>query len=87
MLIIDASSMIYAWDNYPITQFPKFWEWEQAQVESHELQVPSVAFGEVPHKTPDCCAWLNDHGCVVIPETNEILVAAMQIKALLGIER
>ena len=52
MLIIDASSMIYAWDNYPIVQFPKLWEWEQAQVESQELQIPSVAFGEVSHKIP-----------------------------------
>ena len=86
MLIIDASSMIYAWDNYPIEQFPRLWEWEQAQVESHELQIPSVAFDEVSHKIPDCCGWLNEHGCMVVPETNQILVTAMQIKALLGIE-
>jgi hypothetical protein len=68
MLIIDASSMIYAWDNYPIEQFPRLWEWERAQVESHELQIPSVAFDEVSHKIPDCCGWLNDHGCMVVPE-------------------
>jgi Domain of unknown function (DUF4411) len=86
MLIIDASSMIYAWDNYPIEQFPRLWEWEQTQVESHELQIPGVAFDEVSYKIPDCCDWLNDHGCMVVPETNEILVTAMQIKALLGIE-
>lgn len=86
MLIIDASSMIYAWDNYPIAQFPKVWKWTETQVEGRELQIPGVAFEEVSHKLPECCAWLNDHDCVIVAETNDILMTALRIKDLLGIQ-
>ena len=32
MQTFDASSMIYAWDNYPIEQFPPLWDWMGVQV-------------------------------------------------------
>jgi hypothetical protein len=61
MQVFDASSMIYAWDNYPISQFPPLWEWMASQIEAKELVMPSVAFDEVNHKTPDCGEWLKDN--------------------------
>jgi hypothetical protein len=42
--------MIYAWDNYPVRQFPGLWEWMATQIEERKLVMPSVAFEEVAHK-------------------------------------
>jgi Domain of unknown function (DUF4411) len=42
MQVFDASSMIYAWDNYPMRQFPGLWEWMATQIEEKKLVMPSV---------------------------------------------
>jgi hypothetical protein len=83
--MFDASSMIYAWDNYPFQQFPGLWEWMAAQIESGRLIMSSIAFEEVENKTPECGAWLETVGIGVIEIDNAILSEAMRIKALLGI--
>jgi len=54
MQVFDASSMIYAWDNYPVKQFPALWKWIAGQIEQKLLVMPRVAFEEVAGKTPDC---------------------------------
>ena len=66
MRVFDASSMIYAWDNYPMLQFPGLWEWMASQIETELLMMPRVAYEEVAHKTPDCQIWLD--------ENNELLM-------------
>ena len=58
MQVFDASSMIYAWDNYPVHQFPGLWDWMASQIKGKQLVMPSVAFEEVEHKAPDCGEWL-----------------------------
>jgi hypothetical protein len=58
MQVFDASSMIYAWDNYPIKQFPPLWKWIAQQIKERLLVMPRVAFEEVADKTPDCGDWL-----------------------------
>ena len=85
MRVFDASSMIYAWDNYPIGQFPGLWEWMASQIEANELVMPTVAFEEVMHKTPDCGEWLNDNNLQQLAISNAILHDAKRIKGLLGI--
>lgn len=60
MPAFDASSMIYAWDNYPVRQFPGLWEWMAVQIEEKRLVMPIVAFEEVENKIPDCGEWLKD---------------------------
>lgn len=86
MRAFDASSMIYAWDNYPIDQFPGLWEWIAEQVGAQQICMPDVALDEVLNKVPECCAWLKENGLLVIPIGNAAVREAMRIKDLLGIE-
>ncbi len=85
MLVFDASSMIYAWDNYPLSQFPGLWEWMASQIKAEELVMPSVAFEEVNHKTPDCGNWLKDNNLKQLAIDNAIAQDAKRIIGLLGI--
>lgn len=85
MRVFDASSMIYAWDNYPLQQFPGLWEWVADQIEQGELAIPSVALDEVAHKAPECAEWLKACDIEVLDISNAILQDAMRIKNLLGI--
>ncbi len=85
MHVFDASSIIHAWDNYPIENFPPLWEWMAGQVASGEFAIPQVALEEVVKKSPDCGEWLKDCGITVLPLTNAVLQQAVAIKHLLGI--
>jgi predicted nucleic acid-binding protein len=85
MQVFDASSTLFAWDNYPIAQFPKLWEWIGDLVIRGEIVFSVVAFTEIGHKSPDCCAWLDQHGAQKLPVTNAIVAAALAIQAALGI--
>lgn len=85
MLVFDASSMIYAWDNYPEKQFPPLWKWMTAQVEQEVLVMPKVAFEEVEHKASDCAKWLKERNLVRLEITNSILQDANRIKGLIGV--
>lgn len=85
MQVFDASSMIHAWDNYPEQQFPGLWEWLAGRVEAGELKMSRVAFDEVGHKVPECCAWLRRSGIQLLDVSNGIALEASRIKALLGI--
>lgn len=73
MQVFDASSMIYAWDNYPVRQFPPLWEWMAGQIE------------EVENKTSDCAEWLKDNDLERLEVSNVIMQDAMRTKGLLGI--
>lgn len=85
MRVFDASSMIHAWDNYPVRQFPPLWGWMASQVEAKELLMSSVAFDEVNHKAPDCGEWLRNNNLERLAISNAILQEAKRIKGLLGI--
>ena len=85
MLVFDASSIIYAWDNYPVEQFPRLWVWIRDQIHRNLIQLPFVAFAEVAHPAPDCAAWLDASGLIRIAMTNDILLDALRIKTVLGI--
>ena len=85
MPIFDASSMIHAWDNYPLGQFPGLWEWMATQIDNRLLMMPNVAFEEVAHKTPDCGDWLRANNLERLDISNAVVQEAMRIKKLLGI--
>jgi len=84
MPVFDASSIIYAWDNYPIRQFPGLWDWIGEQIAEKKLAMPRVAFDEVAHKTPECAVWLKDD-IELVEINNSVLNQAMAIKSLVGI--
>lgn len=84
--VIDASSIIHGWDNYPPEQFPRLWKWVAEEIESKELQIPRVAFDEVKGKLAECADWLRDTGIEKLVENEDILKFAVTIHSLLGIE-
>ena len=83
--IFDASSLIYAWDNYPPEHFPPLWRWIAQQIGEGDFAVPQVAYEEIAAKTPECRDWLRDVGVRRLPPTAEILQRALDIKRLLAI--
>lgn len=85
MRIFDASSIIYAWDNYPIGIFPRLWDWIAEEVNSQNIVISTVALDEVSHVSPECGMWLKDNEINQIPVSNSILNTAMEIKEKLGI--
>ncbi len=85
MVAFDASSMIHAWDNYPLDNFPPLWNWFANEIASQHIVIPQVAFEEVERKVPDCGRWLRDNNIHRIQISNDILEEASRIKHLLGI--
>ena len=85
MQAFDASSMVYAWDNYPIRQFPGLWEWISEQIAKRILLIPDVALEEVSKEAPECGQWLKESSIKLLDVNNAIVQDAMRIKGLLGI--
>lgn len=82
----DASSMIYAWDNYPIGHFPPLWEWMAGQIGRKMFSMPAVAYEEVKRREPDCYEWLRGNEIRCFDVTNEVIQESLVIKKLLGIK-
>ena len=78
--------MLYAWDNYPIEQFPGLWDWMTQRVAEGLIKMSEVAVDEVSHKARECAAWMRQAGLQKLDVTEPILAEAMRIKDLLGIE-
>ena len=86
MHTLDASSILHAWDNYPLTQFPGLWDWLAGEIQAQRLSIPTVALEEVGHKSPDCATWLKNQNIRRLPMGNAVLQAAKQIKDEVGIQ-
>lgn len=85
MQTLDASSIIYAWDNYPNLQFPGLWRWLASQMAQVELTIPAVALAEVVAKSPACGAWLKEAKVQVLQESTQSLRIATSIQTALGV--
>lgn len=85
MRVLDASAIIYAWDNYPPAQFPGLWGWLGNELKTHELAIPVVALEEVGHKLPECAQWLKSAEVLRLPISEAVLLTAMKIKDALGV--
>lgn len=86
MRAFDTSSIVYAWDNYPIEQFPRLWEWLGQQCANEEISMSAIALDEVVYVSPECCEWLHEAGIKKLPVTNSIVQMALELKVSLGIE-
>jgi len=81
----DASSIIHAWDHYPLKQFPRLWEWLGDEFNAQRFTMPEIAEGETKKRDVDCHKWLRQNNVRIIPMSPEILSKALEIKASLGI--
>ena len=85
MHMFDASSTIYGWDNYPLAQFPRLWDWLGSQIGAGLVTLSETADKEVCSKLPDCGQWLKGQGLAVVVNTPATLQEASRIKTLLNI--
>lgn len=86
MRIVDASSIVQAWDSYPIEIFPPLWGWLAGEVAAGQLRFPDVAFGEIGHVCPECAEWLRGNAVQIAGTDASTVAAAMTIKNLMGIQ-
>ncbi len=81
-ILIDASAIIYGWDNHPIELpiFDKLWEWlSEEQIANNTIGMVKENFEEVEKVSPDCHQWLKDKGIAVINVNNQVLQKAYNV--------
>ena len=87
MYLFDASSIIHAWDNYPIDNFPPLWDWIAKEFNENKFMISKIAYDpEIKKNSPDCANWLKKAGMARLEISNNILQIASAIKKLLDIK-
>ncbi|MBB3117714.1 DUF4411 family protein [Pseudoduganella violacea] len=85
MQVFDTSSIIYAWDNYPIEQFPNLWGWLAQELNASRICLSEVVSSEILGVSSECSQWLHSLAISYLPVNDAILQEALRIKALLQI--
>lgn len=85
MPAFDTSSIIHAWDHYPLKQFPGLWKWLGEEFKTGRFVMSVIADDETRQRDKDCHAWLHAHCVQTTPITPAILNDALKIKTVLGI--
>lgn len=86
MRAFDASSILHAWDNYPIEVFPPVWDWLAEEIQSSAVVISDTALEEVGHRNEACRDWIKDVPIQRIDTDQEVLLVAEHIKQSLGIK-
>ena len=58
MRSMDTSSIIHAWENYPISMFPHLWAWFAEEIKTKNLIFSEVVAKELRPKSDECLAWI-----------------------------
>jgi predicted nucleic acid-binding protein len=85
LLAFDTSSIIHAWDHYPLKQFPGLWKWLGEESNAGRFVMSAIAYDETKQRDTDCHAWLHQQRVNILAVTQQILEDALQIKKALGI--
>lgn len=86
MLVIDASSIIYGWHNYPINQFPGLWAWLSNEIQKESLSISEVALEEVGDICTECADWLIDQNIKKIYVNEQIIQTSKDIANLFALK-
>lgn len=87
MRVLDASSALHAWDNYPIDNLPTLWLWLESELSTGRIVIPRVAFDEIGHISPECRQWLHDIAGFNPVEVDNVVVSyAMLINREIGVQ-
>jgi hypothetical protein len=87
MRVLDASSALHAWDNYPIENLPTLWSWLDSEISGGKIVIPRVAFDEIGHISPECRRWLHDIRGFAPVEVNNIIASyALLINGEIGVQ-
>jgi predicted nucleic acid-binding protein len=86
MRVLDASSAIHAWDNYPIENLPTLWLWLESEIAEGGIVIPRVAIDEISHISPQCRQWLHDiNGFMPVEVDNLIASHSLLINGEIGV--
>lgn len=78
-MLIDASSAIHAWTNYPIDKFSEVWKWIKKEIHDQNIQSINEIIGETEKKDDGLHRWLLENNIYCIPASNAILQFALRI--------
>ena len=86
MFVIDSSSLVNAWDNYPVDKFPSFWNWLGSELSSGHVLIPVVVEQEVKFKFPDIYDYMTSLSYSPVPVDVSIVSYSMILKKVIGVE-
>ena len=84
--VVDSSSILDGWVNYPYDRFPPFWDWVRKELQQKSLLFPQTTLDEVTNKSPECGTFLRNNNATILPINNDVFKAANKIKNKLGIK-
>lgn len=87
MRVIDSSSLLHGWDDYPLSNFPGLWEWMASEISQKSILVPQIVIGEVERICEKCALWVEGvNGFSAVEIDGSIVSEAIAIVSWLGVE-